>query len=210
MINERRFAIFVVLLLAVSLGLWWLRPTPTPMAPETRRLDDSLTATKPAHDSAIGALTQVDTALERRNRELAVAVRVSKARADHERARADSLVEAAASATSAADSARRWKEAHDARQSEVVELRTTVDSLETQVGTLTSARDSLRVANALHLKRVAAVERLNEGLKVDLAKATECSLLTWPKRVRCPTRMETAVTVLVGRELLGVALRKSD
>lgn len=197
MIRDRAGVTFT-LCAAGLIGLWLMYREPSPnnggVSAATAQLQDSLAFTAPRHDSAVTQLVRADTRLARSDSQLARAAARSQARADRERERADSI---AAEAKLAAGDAEAWRLAHEARLQETIALRHTNDTLRLRIDTVRAARDSARLAYRLEHDRRLAEERLKEKIKADLRRATECSIPLLIARVRCPSRRETAVAVLI-------------
>lgn len=193
---EDRAALVVTLAFVILLGLWFVdRGKRSGMAPATAALNDSLERTKPAFDSGVAARAALDSARARQDAQLAAAARRALTRASQEKARADSL---GAIADHSAGDAAAWQAAYASRTHEAAGWRTAIDTLNQRVDSLKAANDTLRFERDRILRpRLAATERLNLGLKTDLARTTECAIVNWPVRVRCPTRKEAAVVSLV-------------
>lgn len=184
-------------LMLVALWFVYEPPAPAPiLSPTTQRTADSLVATGTSFHASI------DTAAEARrlrDLELVALRRRMKAAEDSTTAakrRADS-------AAAIAQTAEQWKAAHDLRSDEVTRLRTESAQKDTTIGKLEQDTASLRIDLRGALQRVAAHEDLQARVSMDIAEANkrmECAILTWPKRVRCPTRKEAAI----GGALVGV------
>ena len=192
-VAKRAFAM-ALFCVAVLVGLYFLYEPPAPsMSPETTQLRDSLATTKPAFDSGLTAFDSLSSQLVERDRALAAANRRQRRSVDSARTVADSLRAAVTLAVTARDSIDALLLANDARTAEADSLRSMVDTLERRVEVLTLARDTALMTVAELRSRNEAIERLNAGLQRDLVKAAECTLLSWPVRVRCPSRTQTAI-----------------
>lgn len=200
----RRLFIAALLLLA---ALTVLYEPPDPAPPALQRTADSLDLTRPALDSQLARSDTAGEASARAQRELVQRERSARAAANRARAAADSLAEIAARTASADSAAQAWYLAYLERTKERDSLRAELGAKGARIDLLVA--DSMRLSDDKRelLARNVALEKFTADLRVAIARASECTILTWPRKVRCPTRKETAVTVLLIDRTLQLAGR---
>lgn len=150
---------------------------------ENEITSDSLRLTKPAE---LALLDSIDARISRRgliSNQAESGARTSQDRAARNRRVADSLAIAQA-----------WEGAYTERTVEAANLRTAVAQKDTVILALKADAFDLRTQLTIGKNRLAATERVNEGLIEDLAKARRCKIIGL---INCPSRIQTvALTAL--------------
>jgi hypothetical protein len=189
----------IAVIVAVVFGLRGCQSDQGPkIDPVTQRLIDSLKMTKRSFDSTQHAVAQAvgrDTVISIvHDRASAVQLAAAKAAAS----RADSL---AIVARTSADSATAWHRAYDARTEEAGKLQ---NALAQKDSALTSERSAFFQLSGAYdrdtLRRI-AIEKVNDGLKDDIAKLQQPCRIVGP--IPCPSRTAVALLAGVGGALAG-------
>jgi hypothetical protein len=189
--NANRAVATVVCCIAILVGLSFLYEPPAPaIPPNILATSDSLVATAPAHDSALQASRLLGDTLHRRQRAAAARERARRDSADRARHRADSIA-------AAADDARAWYQAYIERTQEAMQLRHELLEKDTRIAALEA--DTLR----LHQDKIDLIARNlvyaknSQDLRIAAETAVKAGQCRVAWRVRCPSRMETAVATTV-------------
>lgn len=185
-----RWVLIVLAILLVLTAGWFLVGRLFPSNPASRSKSqitaDSLEATKPAEVALIDSSNARIAARDAETQLAELAARASQDRAIKERARADAL---AALARQASDTAKAWRDAYEARTSEAVELRSTIDTDKTIIFNLKKDTTDLRFQLKTINTRLATTEKVNSGLQDDIERIQRCKILGL---INCPSRIQTA------------------
>lgn len=183
--------VLVVLAILATAALGWfvvgrLFPSNPPGPTQGQISSDSLKATKPAEQALIDSSNARIAARVPVSTLANASARASQDRANRERARADSL---AALAAQQAGNAVAWKNAYVARDSEAVELRSTIASDNTIIFNLKADTTDLRFQLKTVNKRLSDTELANSRLYDDIERLKRCKILGF---INCPSRIQTA------------------
>lgn len=173
------------------------QPT-SPNAAKIAKTDDLLRTARAKLDTLLTQSAVERQASSDAQRALAAREARSRARADAEKRKADSLAVLAAASGSTSD---QWRTAYESRTEEAGHLRTELAAVNARADSL--AADTLRLSRDLDatVTYAQAVERLNRDVQDELANATECRIAG---KVPCPSRAQVGITGL----LLGVILMR--
>lgn len=190
-----RYVLIGLVILAVVAAGWFLIGRlfpPNPAGPtESERRSDSLAITKPIDQALIDSSNARIAARGPASARAEAAASAAQASANRNRQIADSLALVAAQA---ADSTKAWHAAYDARNSEAIDLRSTVASDAITISSLKADTTDLRSQLGIVNKRLLTTEDVNRGLRKDLAQARTCKIIGL---IQCPSRIQTAALTLV-------------
>lgn len=183
----------LILLAGLTLGILKACQGDTPlvegMAPDTKRLVDSLEATNAAHRARVQAVTSANFQLAREADSLRTEARAAKTRANRYAARADSTVLTLSEARTTQDSLDTMTAAYGQRTAEVAELRVSLAELERADSASKARADSIWGAFGAVAERARVAEE--EGiprLRRDLKRAVRAG-----SRARWIGRLEGAI-----------------
>lgn len=188
-----RVTILVLLGVGLIVGLSYLdarKPT-RPNVAKINDTGDSLTMVRDKLDSALITSDLERQASSDAQRASAQREARSRVRAEAAKRRADSLavLAAASDSTSAV-----WRAAYEERTTEAGELTLQLSEAHARIDSL--AADTLRLTRDLlaTVTYAQGLERFNADVRRELVRARECRIVG---RVPCPSRLQTAVTVLI-------------
>jgi hypothetical protein len=191
-----RWVLIVLAVLVLAALVWFtikrLFPSNPPGLTQGQITSDSLRATKPAEIALIDSSNAKIAARVPASTLAIASAKASQDRANKERARADGL---AALAAQQATNSLAWKNAYEARNSEALDLRSTIVEDNTIISNLKADTTELRFQLRTINKRLSDTELANSRLYDDIERLKRCKILGL---INCPNRIQTAaLTFLV-------------
>lgn len=206
-VQDRAALVFTVCAVGlVVAGILYNPEPPTPiLAPATQKAADSLVATAPAFDDQ---MARSDSIAQAR----ADSLELLRRRMAAQRRSSDSLARAADSLAAVAKTADDWKRAYEYRFLENVQLREELFTAGQRIELLVADTVRLSADKDTAIARVRAHEQVQAMISRDIAAANErmqCYVIRWPKKVRCPTRTQSAIGGAVAGGVAGIAAARN-